>query len=387
MRLEKRTVVLGLALVVVVGLLIGGYAVLHTPTPTPAPTVSVTDQPTATEVLPTASPAPASPAPAVGIVVHCNVPARLRLVEHFTGEEIAQGDCDAKKPRSWAEVQRTTYDLIAHNDALGLDLQQQVAVYGQEEITFTFPGLLEVAPVPADAEVEVDGKFYQGLAQVTFPAEQCPLTATFWVRAVGYTPYGTMVTIEAGQAHRQEVQLEALPTPIPVPDATPRPAQSPALPVPTTAPLSTDERVELVRQRLLEKVNCWRAEAGLGPLPYVSEWQSLADDYARGWLAYFQANGPNGFDDSAWRSQFQAAGGDAVTDNAALVLYAPDSYLNTAPGAQWDTFTMCDPTCPRYRMFMARQEDLARASGVVIGIVPWQDGDLLKAAIVIGVRW
>ncbi len=345
----------------------------------PTPTTVLTPWPTFTPYqAPTTAPTEGT------LLVSCNAPADLRLADAL-GQEVGRAQCNPTMQHMFRALRYGRYVLHATGTELGLDLDQAVDVeQAGQELTLLFPGLLEVAPVPAEAQVNVDGQGYQGLTRVSYPAAQCPLTTTFWVNAEGYAPYGTSVMIEAGEVYRQEVALEPLPT---APPATAGPTRAPVTAGPTTAPFSVEERVELVRQKLYEKVNCWRAEAGLAPLPYLPEWQALADDFATGWRDYFRQYGPNGFDTSPWRQQFQAAGGDAVPDSAAVSLYAPDYYINTAPKTHWDTFNMCDPSCPQYGTFQMRKSDFSRASGVVIGIVPWWDGDILSAAVVIGLKW
>jgi hypothetical protein len=181
--------------------------------------------------------------------------------------------------------------------------------------------------------------------------------------------------------------LIPLPTPIPPPPTVPPSTRPPTTPLPTTEPFSEAERVELVRTKLYEKVNCWRAEGGMGPVPYLYEWQALADEYARAWRDHYLAHGPEGFDSSPWRSQLQAAGGDGVPDTAGLVLYAPDYYSNTAPKAKWETFDMCDPSVPVYGIFAERQFNTRQISGAAVGLASWWNGDIFKAAVVVVVKW
>jgi hypothetical protein len=207
-----------------------------------------------------------------------------------------------------------------------------------------------------------------------------------YVAAAGFQEDARLLRVEAGVRHVYVLVLEPQPTAVP-PPRTAGPTGVPVTAAPPPPTWTVEERVALVRQKLYEKVNCWRAEAGLSPLPYLSEWQALADDHARGWLAYFRQYGPNGFDDSAWRQQFQAAGGDAATSGAGLVLFAPDYYPNMVPGARWETFDMCDPACRQYYNWYDRRLDIQRGSGVVIGMAPWWDGDILNAAVTIGIRW
>lgn len=125
----------------------------------------------------------------------------------------------------------------------------------------------------------------------------------------------------------------------------------------------------------------------MDPLPYVAEWQGLANEMAGAWRDYYLANGPSGFDASPWKQQFQAMGGDAVYETAGLDLYAPDYYVYLGPESRWETFDMCDPDCPAYGMFRIREDNLLQASGVVIGLAPWWDGDVLNAALVLGMKW
>jgi hypothetical protein len=371
--------VLALGIVLIVA---GSVALFGNRMPAPAST------PTSTLVVSTPSPAAwtLSVEPSSNLLVKCNAPAELRLADTY-GKDIAQGECDPKKPKKFWDLRRGTYILHASNQDLGIDLQQQLTLLeAEQEVAALFPGLLEISPVPTDATVEVDGKAYHGLTRVTYPAEQCPISTTVWVKAAGYEPYGTILVMKAGQAYRQEVVLEVVPT-ANVPGATPRPTPPPVTATPTTPPWTVDERVALVRQKLYESANCTRAANGLSLLPYLSEWQTLADDFARGWRDYYLQNGPTGMDDSSWRQQFQAAGGDAVRETAGLVLYAPDYYIYLAPQGRWESFNMCEPGCPAYNFFEVRESDLLRASGVVIGLAPWWDGEVLNAAVVLGVKW
>jgi hypothetical protein len=94
-----------------------------------------------------------------------------------------------------------------------------------------------------------------------------------------------------------------------------------------------------------------------------------------------------GFEDTGWREQFWAAGGDAVPDNAAMPLYAPEGYVNTAPRTRWESFDMCDRNLHLYWQFWERRFDQKPITGVVIGMAPWWDGDILEAAVVIGWKW
>jgi len=357
------------------------------PVPTAAPTAAAaTTPPAAPTTLATAA-VTVRPDPKSSLLITCNAPAALRLAD-TANRDVASGQCDRQQPWQVEELRRGTYVLRAVNQDLDVDLQQQISLYqAAQEVAVLFPGLLEIAPLPADATVEIDGTTYQGLTRVTYPAAQCPYTATVWVLANGHAPYGEKINVLAGQAQRREIALQAVPTQAPPTDATARPTRPPVTPGATATPFSAAERVTLVRQKLYDSVNCIRAENGLPPLPYLAEWQALADDFARGWRDHFLQYGPGGFDPASWRQQFQAAGGDAVTDNAGLVLYAPDYYVNTAPLARWESFDMCDPNCPLYHYFQERTSELLRASGVVVGLVPWWDGDVLKASVVIGVKW
>jgi len=366
----------------------GPWGPRPSPTATTLPTVpTITMTPQATSTTPAAVVATTRPDPKSNLRVTCNAPAELRLTE-ATGQTVATGQCAPQNPQQFSNLRRGTYILHAVNEDLNSDLQQQVNLYqAEQEVAALFPGLLEIDPVPSDATVEVDGTTYRGLTQVTYPAAQCPLTVTVWVLAPGHAPYGVKLRVLAGEAQRRAIALEAMPTPVPPPSATAGPTRHPVTAGPTTPPFTVEERVVLVRQKLHDSVNCIRTENGLSPLPYLSEWQALADDFARGWRDHFLQYGPIGFDPAPWRQQFQAAGGDAVTDNAGLVLYAPDYYVNTAPLARWESFDMCDSACPMYHYFWERTPDLLRASGVVIGLVPWWDGDVLKASVVIGVQW
>ncbi len=246
---------------------------------------------------------------------------------------------------------------------------------GPNERDVLFPGIMDVLPVPVNASLEVDGQQYEGAVRLSYPAAQYPYTATVYASAPGYQEDGRILLAEAGVHHIYVMVLQPLPTP------PPRTA------APTPVPWTVEERVALVRQKLYEKANCWRAENGLSPLPYLWEWQALADDMARGWRDYFLAHGPEGFDETPWRQQFRAAGGDAATSGAGLVLYAPDYYTNMVPGTRWETFDMCDPACPKYYYWYDRHADLPRASGVVIGMAPWWEGDILHAAVIIGLKW
>ncbi|MGC8875359.1 MAG: hypothetical protein ACP5SI_13055, partial [Chloroflexia bacterium] len=97
--------------------------------------------------------------------------------------------------------------------------------------------------------------------------------------------------------------------------------------------------------------------------------------------------GTEGFEDTPWRQQFWAAGGDAVPDQAALALYAPDYYIYLGPGTRWEQFDLCDPRNPYYSYFRVRHFDQKPITGVVIGMAPWWDGDILNAAVIIGWKW
>ncbi len=349
----------------------------------PTPTGAATPWPTFTPYS-----APTEETVRVTLLITCNAPAELRLND-AVGQAVATGECRPNVPRKFAGLRPGYYALLASNQQLKATLERDLRLEQPEQKTaLLFPGRLEIAPVPIDATVDIDGNLYQGAAWFAFPPEQCPISTTVWVKADGYMPYGTILVINAGELYHQDVILAALPTPLPPPDVTARPTALPVTGAPTEAPWTEEERVELVRGKLYEKVNCWRAEAGLPALPYVSEWQGLANEYAQALLTYFQQHGNvDNFDDSTWRQQFQAAGGDAVTVRAGLVMYAPERYVNTAPKARWESFNVCDPNCPVYNYFQERQPELARASGVVIGMFPWWDGDILKAAIVIGFKW
>jgi hypothetical protein len=352
-------------------------------TPTPLPSAVATPLPTFTPYVP---PTLTPPQPA-SLRVTCNAYATLTLVDRRTGENVAEGSCSGQRAMEWPDLEPGPYVLRASCPDLEVETKQEMNLEaGIAETGLFFPGVLEISAVPADATVEIDGKTYPAPTRVTYPAEQCPYTATVWVQAPGYQDDGRLVPVEAGRKTVRVVSLTPLST-ADIPSATSRPTHPPATAAPTSVPWTVDERVALVRQKLYEGVNCIRADAGLSPLPYVSEWQGLADEYAQAWGDYFRQHGPNGFEDSAWRQQFQATGGDAVTDNAGLALYAPDYYVYLAPQSRWETFRMCDPKCPAYNYFEVRKADLGRASGVVIGLAPWWDGDVLNAAVVLGVRW
>jgi hypothetical protein len=351
-------------------------------TATPIPRPTATPLPSFTPyVPPTLTPLP----PGVALRVTCNAPAALQLVDG-AGQEVARGNCTPKWALKWQNLPRGPYILHISSAELDLQMERRVDLYREDnETAVLFPGVLEIAPVPASATVEVDGTIYHGLTRLTYPAEQCPISTTVWVEADGYNSYGTILVMQGGKIHRQEVVLEPLPTPVPPTAVPPHPTPPPA--APTTPPFTVEERVELVRQKLYDSVNCIRAEAGLGPLPFVTEWRPLADDFARGWRDHFTQYGVEGFDSSPWRQQLQAAGGDAVPDWAGLPLYVPDHYFNMASRYRWETFNMCDPNCPMYHYFFEQTSNITQASGVIIGMAPWWDGDILSAAVVIGFKW
>lgn len=375
---------LGLVALAAAAYLVGGAGRPAAGTPTrPLPSAAATPLPTFTPYIPPTL----TPALGASLRITCNASATLALVDARTGQEVVQGACSPAQAQEWAELRPGSYLLRYDSPDLAYQDERPVELAaGTNAKEVLLPGILEIEPVPANAAVEVDGQAYQGATRLTYPAVQCPFTATVYVSAGGYQEDGRLLQVEAGVRHVYVMALQPWPTAIP-PHGTAGPTRPPVTAAPVTPPWTVDERVALVRQKLYEKVNCWRAEAGLEPLPYVSEWQGLANDHARAWLAYFQQYGPNGFDDSAWRQQFQAAGGDAATSGAGLVLYAPDYYINMAPGSRWETFNMCDPACRMYNYWLDRQPDLLRSSGVVIGMAPWWDGDVLRAAVTIGVRW
>jgi len=346
------------------------------PTPAPSP-------------LPSCTPAPLpSPRPALArLVVSCNAETSLRLRDAYTGEEVHHGICRPLHEAVWSDLQRPAYLLEVSCPELGIEERREVPIYGPEEkVALLFPGILEIEPLPADAEVEVDGTTYHGAVRLTYPPEQCPYTATVWVRAGGYQTYGVDLRIEAGTLRHREIGLQPVPTALPTPRPTAQTPRPPATPRPTAPTFTVEERVALVRQKLYESFNCIRAENGLPPLPYVIEWQALADDFARGWRDHYLSYGASGFDSSPWRRQFQVVGGDAVPGGAGLPLHAPDHYVGMAPDSRWETFNMCDPNCPQYHYFWERTE-MVRASGVVVGIAAWWDGDILRGSVVIGFKW
>ena len=365
------------------------------PTSSPPP-VSTAPAPSAAAAtpLPSFTPyAPPTPPPTreARLLVTCNAPVALALLDAHTGAAVAQGDCAPDQEQVWAGLRPGRYTLRYASAALEYTDERPLELsVGDNARELFLPGILVLEPVPAHAELEVDGRFYTGPTRLVYPAVQCPYTATVYVYTPGYQEDGRLLRVEAGVRQVYVLALQPQPTAAPPPAGPTRPPVTAAPPPPATpAPpaWTVDERVALVRQKLYEKANCWRAENGLGPLPYVAEWQALADEHARAWLAYFQQYGPTGFDDSAWRQQFQAAGGDAATSGAGLVLYAPDYYANMAPGARWETFDMCDPAGRMYNYWYDRRLDLQQASGVVVGMAPWWDGDILRAAVTIGVKW
>jgi hypothetical protein len=330
----------------------------------------------------------------VTLRVTCNGSASVRLVDSGSGKEIASDTCIEWKLLEWSGLRPGNYDLFAYSASLDVEMKDRLSLQSSlEEVEILFPGVLAVLPVPDDAEVDVEGEIYEGEVRLSYPAAQCPFTATVWVRAVGYASYGRDVEVRAGRESLHEIALSLLPTSIPPPVVTPHPTPRPTTPqtavtpLPTVAPFTVPERVALVRQKLYEKVNCWRAEGGMEEVPYVYEWQELADEFARAWRDHFLQYGPEGFDTSPWRSQFEAAGGDAVTDRASRELYAPDYYVNLAPATRWESFDMCDSACPAYWAFSERGFDELHISGVVIGMAPWWDGDILNAAVIIAVKW
>ena len=331
------------------------------------------------------SPAPSARPAEVRLRVRCNGEVALRLLDG-SGAEVHHGTCQPNHPALWTDVRAGVYTLEVTSSEVGLEERRQVEAVGvEEEVVVLVPGVLEVQPRPASAEVEIEGKVYRGPIRLTIPGESCPYTATVWVRAAGYQEDGRLIPVRAGRKTVAVLALLPLPTPTPTVEPTAvRPARTS---LPTSVPFTVEERVALVRQRLYEKVNCWRAEAGLPPLPYIAEWQALADDFARGWRDHFLRYGVEGFDSSPWRQQFQAAGGDAFPDSAGLALYAPQYYSNTFPRTQWEVFDMCDPSCPLYHYFLERKPEILRASGVVIGLVPWWDWDILQGAAAIGFKW
>ncbi|MGC8875271.1 MAG: hypothetical protein ACP5SI_12600, partial [Chloroflexia bacterium] len=150
---------------------------------------------------------------------------------------------------------------------------------------------------------------------------------------------------------------------------------------------TVEERVELVRRKLYQSVNCDRARGGLPPVGYLWEWQELADSYARAWRDHFRQYGTEGFEDTPWRQQFWAAGGDAVPDKASLVLDAPPVYQGLYVQSRWDSFDMCDASTFWYSYFAERHFDQKPITGVVIGMAPWWDGDILNTAVIIAWKW
>jgi hypothetical protein len=354
------------------------------PPPTrPAPSLAATPLPT---FAPYAQPSPLPPA-AAGLRVTCNGYAELTLVDVRTGAEAARGSCAAEQAQVWVGLRPGSYllryespDLVYH-DERAVELAA-----GDNAKEVLLPGILEIEPLPPQAEVEVDGQFYTGATRLVYPAAQCPFTATVYVAAAGFQEDARLLRVEAGVRHVYVLALEPQPTAVP-PPRTAGPTGVPVTAAPPPPAWTVEERVALVRQKLYESANCIRSENGLSPLPYLSEWQGMADEYARAWLDYFRQYGPTGMDDTYWKQQFWAVGGGAVRETAGLVLYAPDYYINTAPRARWESFDMCDPTCPQYHYFDPWTQDFLQASGMVVGLVPWQDGDMLKAAVVFGVRW
>lgn len=364
-----RAVAFGAAL-----LLLSGCGAAATVASTPLPTSTV-------GVEPMAGYAPAR------LTVSCNGEAHLRLLDYWTGEEVHHGICRPRHKAVWSDLGRPAYILEARCPELGVETRREVAIYGAaEEVALVFPGMMVIKPVPADAEVEVDKVIYHGPLSLTYAAEDCPYTATVYVRAPGYQEDGRLLRAEAGRKHVYVMALVPLPTPQPTAPPA-RPTRPPATPRPTAPTFTVEERVALVRQKLYESVNCMRSENGQAPLPYIGEWQALADDYARAWRDHFIAHGVEGFDPTPWRQQFQAAGGDALRGSAGLPLYAPDYYVYLGPESRWEMFDMCDPSCPMYGILATWEPEVVRASGVVIGLSPWWDGDILNGAMVIGFKW
>lgn len=371
----------GLVLLALAGwLYLAGCGPTGDASPTPAPSPTASPRPSFTPFAPPSI----TPPQGVNLLVRCNVTATLHL-NTATGEPAAQGDCSPQRPRKFWNLPAGRYSLTATSPDRTLSVQLSLDLFRQDNETIVlFPGVLEVRANPAAATVEVDGVSFHGAATVTYTAAQCPYTATVYLYAPGYFEDGRLLRVEAGKRNIYLLALRPQPT---VPPTAVPPTRPPVTALPTTPPWTVEDRVALVRQKLYESVNCIRAEEGLPPIPFVWEWQPLADDFARGWRDHFRAYGVEGFDDSPWRQQFQANGGDAVPDSAGLVLYAPEYYVYAAPRSRWETFNMCDATCPAYNWFQVRKTAINRASGVVIGMSPWWDGDMLKSAVVIGFQW
>jgi len=326
---------------------------------------------------------------ATGVVleVGCNAPSRVWVEGVGGGEVVRAGRCLPGEGIRWEGLEAGTYRVHGYNHALDVEYTRVVGLFeGEGEVWFTYPGLLVVEPEPEGAEVEVNGRVYRGATRVWIAGEECPYRARIVVRAAGYREYGREVVVKAGEVSRHPIVLEGMVTVVPTAVRV-VPTAVRATGMATVVPFPVEERVELVRRKLYEKVNCWRAQGGMGPVPYLVEWQGLADAYAAAWRDHFRRYGVEGFEDTGWREQFWAAGGDAVPDNAAMPLYAPEGYVNTAPRTRWESFDMCDRNLHLYWQFWERRFDQKPITGVVIGMAPWWDGDILEAAVVIGWKW
>lgn len=350
----------------------------------PAPSAPETPLPTFTPYI---HPTPV-PTLEASLRVACNAAADLALVDARTESEVARGSCTEHRTQEWKSLRSGDYLLrYVSSDLDYRDERPVTLAAGENEKQVLLPGILEIEPAPMNATVEVDGQIYTGRTRLVYLAPQCPFTATVWVLAQGYEPYGIDLRIVAGTANHRSISLQRLPTPVPPPSTASPPGVTAPPPPPATPVWTVEERVALVQQKLYDSANCTRAENGMGPLPYAAELQGLADEMARAWRDYYLANGPNGFDVAPWQQRFQTVGGFAVPETAGLLLYAPDYYIYMGPDSHWETFDMCDPSCRVHGIFWLRKDNLLQASGVTIGLAPWWDGDVLNAALVFAVRW